>query len=462
MIDAWVEEELQTLQLGDERRERRCKQTLQTFWQKPTATIPEASGSEAETQAIYGFFQAETTDPAAIRRAHAEAVVKRIAKHAEVLVVHDTSELAFNTLQKAEGLGPLDGSHSRGLKMHTALVIDPDGVPQGLLHQEVWARDEAELGKRHTRRERAIEEKESWRWLRTVRMCEQRLPESVGAWIVGDREADIYELLAMPRRPGIELLIRAAHNRRVRGAGEAQYLWEAAEAAPVVGEIEVKLGRTRTRQEREAKLEVRLCRSLQILRPKPKQKRCAVEAVTVSIVLVREVGEVPSGQEPVEWLLVSTKPLESFEAARKCVEAYVERWKVERYHYTLKSGCQVEKLQLEHAERIERAVALYSIVAWRQLHLTYLARTSPDLPCTVALDEDEWRALHLIARPGKELPGQPPSLHEAVRQIAQLGGFLGRKGDGEPGVKVLWRGLRRLADFTLAYRTFSTGFVTNG
>lgn len=455
MIEAWVESELATLDLGDKRRNRRCMATVQAFWNMPDASIPEASRSPAELQGIYGLLSADTTNPEAIRQAHASAAVKRVEGLGEIYVLHDTSELAFNTLRGTEGLGRLSGSYSRGLMMHSAMVVDPSGVPQGLLHQEIWPREEADVGKRHTRRQRRIEEKESERWLKTVRVCEQRLPATMRAWIIGDSESDIYEYMAVTRRPGIDLLIRATHNRRVRGAAGAGYLWDAAEAAPQVGQLKVQLKRTRDREAREATLSVKLCESLEIMRPRHLKQQCAVESVVVSVVLVREVGTVPEGAEPVEWLLVSTRPLSGFADAAACVQAYTERWKVERYHYTLKSGCQVEKLQLERAERLERAVALYSIVAWRLLHVTYLSRTAPDLPCTAALDEDEWKVLHRMANPGKRLPRNPLSLKEAVKQIARLGGFLGRKGDGEPGVKVLWRGLRRLADFVLAFRTLS-------
>lgn len=455
MIDEWVETEVGGANLGDKRRTRRAVQTLQTFWNRPNASIPEASGSAAEVQGIYGLLSAPTTSAEAIREAHADATAKRFANCEEVLILQDTTELSFNTLEATEGLGPLSGEHSRGLMMHSALVVDPAGVPQGLLHQQVWARDPDEVGKRHSRRKRPIEEKESQKWLTTVRVCQERLPASTKAWIVGDSESDIYELLAMPRRPGVELLIRATHNRRVRGSEGVAYLWDSAHAAPVAGTITVELQRTPKRQARTAELEVRLCPELQILRPKHKQKNTDVEAVSVSVVLVRELGELPPGAERVEWLLVSTKPLTDFAAALSAVEAYVARWKVERYHYTLKSGCQVEKLQLEHADRIERAVALYSIVAWRLLFITYLARMTPDLPCTVALDDDEWKVLHRMAHPGKRLPLQAMNLQDAVRQIALLGGFLGRRSDGNPGVKVLWRGLRRLTDFVLAYRTLA-------
>lgn len=451
MVEAWVEAELAGLDLGDKRRNRRVMQTVQTFWKHPTASIPEASGSVSEMQAIYDLFSARTTRVESIREAHAKAVVRRVEDCEEIRILQDTSELSFNTLRATEGLGPLSGKHSLGLIMHSALVVDPAGVPQGILHQEIWAR-EGEVGKKHSRRKRRIEEKESQKWLTTVRKCEERLPKSMKAWIIGDSESDIYELMAMPRREGIELLIRATHNRRVQAAEGLTYVWDAAKAAPVTGTKTVDLQRTRKRQARTAELEVRLCPDVQILRPKHKAKNTAVEAVSVSVVLVREVGEVPPGEEPVEWLLVSTKPLPDHQAALSAIEAYVERWKVERYHYTLKSGCQVEKLQLEHADRLERAVALYSIVAWRLLLITYLARTSPELPCTVALDEEESEVLHRMANPGKRLPAKPASMREAVRQIARLGGFLGRKGDGDPGVKVLWRGLRRLADFVLAYR----------
>lgn len=464
MVEAWVESELATLDLGDKRRNRRCMTTVQAFWNTPDASIPEASRSPAELQGIYGLLSAETTDAEMIRQAHADAVVERVRGCKEIRVLHDSSELAFNTLRATEGLGPLSGPYSRGLLMHSAMVVDPAGVPQGLLHQEIWARDEGEIGKRHTRRQRPIEEKESERWLKTVRVCEERLPASMQAWIIGDSESDIYEYMAVPRRPGIDLLIRATHNRRVDGSEAARYLWEAAEAAEEVGQIEVQLKRTRERQPRQAKLSLRLCESLEIVRPQRLKKQCAVPTVTVSVVLVREVGTAPEGEEPVEWLLVSTRLLKGFEGAVACVQAYAERWKVERYHYTLKSGCQVEKLQLERADRIERAVTLYSIVAWRQLYITYLARMDPDLPCTVALDADEWKVLHRMATPGRRLPRKPMSLKEAVRQIARLGGFLGRKADGEPGVKVIWRGLRRLADFVLAFRTLTprSRHVTNG
>jgi hypothetical protein len=285
MIEAWVETELGGVKLGDKRRTRRLMRTVQTFFKRPNASIPEASESAAEMQAIYGLLSAPTTCPEAIRAAHGAATVKRIEGCEEVLIVQDSSELSFNTLQATEGLGPLSGKYSRGLMMHSAMVTDLTGVPQGLLHQELWARNAEETGKSHNRRKRLIEEKESQKWLTTVRVCQERLPDSMKAWIVGDSEADIYELLAMPRRPGLELLIRATHNRRVQSSEGASYVWDTANAAPVAGTIEVELKRTPKREARMTQMEVRLCPELQILRPMHKQKNTPVEAIPASVVL---------------------------------------------------------------------------------------------------------------------------------------------------------------------------------
>jgi hypothetical protein len=138
---------------------------------------------------------------------------------------------------------------------------------------------------------------------------------------------------------------------------------------------------------------------------------------------------------------------------------YRMRWLVERYHFVLKSGCQVERLQLETAERLRRALAVYSEVAWRLLWLAYQARAKPDAPCTTVLDDLQWRLAWLAASPKVPLPApspdEVPDLRTAVRLIAMLGGFLGRKGDGEPGVKTLWRGLRRLSDMVAGYHLFT-------
>jgi len=169
-------------------------------------------------------------------------------------------------------------------------------------------------------------------------------------------------------------------------------------------------------------------------------------------VVLAEEENPPPDVSPISWLLLTTLEINSFESAIRCVKWYTYRWLIERYHYTLKSGCRIEELQLETARRINMALATYSIVAWRLLWLTYEARHNPDVSCDTVLDTIEWQSLCVNFTQNPIPPKKPPTLREAIRMIAMLGGFLGRKGDGEPGVKTIWRGLRRLHDIAATWK----------
>lgn len=168
--------------------------------------------------------------------------------------------------------------------------------------------------------------------------------------------------------------------------------------------------------------------------------------------ILAEEQNPPQGVSPICWLLLTSLEINGWEDVVRCVRWYTYRWLIERYHYTLKSGCGIEKLQLETARRIDMALATFSIVAWRLLWLTYEARFNPEQPCDTVLEASEWQSLCATFNKNPIPPEKPPSIHEAVRMIASLGGFLGRKGDGEPGVKTIWRGLRRLHDITATWK----------
>lgn len=462
MSAEWVRQEMGTLELGDARRAARVLRLIELFAAQPGVSIPQACASAADTKAAYRALESEHTSAEEIRRAHAQATRERARTQARVLVAQDTTALSFNTRPGIEGLGPVGKKGSHGLLVHTGLVLTPEGVPLGVVHQQVWARDEA-ADRRGSRRSRRIEEKESFRWLEAVDEAESRLPRESEVWVVADREADLFELFAMERRAGVELVIRATQDRKLAG-GEAGTLHRAVEAAAVLGRMEVAVPRSRKRKARTAVLEVRAC-GLSLEPPRNCVGRGELSPAAVHAVRVREAGTTPPGEEPVEWLILTTLGVRTLAEAVGVVEAYAQRWKVETYHYVLKSGCKVEDLQLHHAERIERALALYTVVAWRLLYLTYVAREAPELPCTAVLEEEEWRLLYVVSsRRGAALPQSPPTVHEAVRRLAMLGGFQGRKGDGEPGVQSVWTGFRRLMEFSFAYDALcaSPHFVGNG
>jgi hypothetical protein len=448
----WVREEMQTLQLDDERRERRARKLLSALSQAPGASIPVACGDAHQAKAAYRFLSSQM-DPAQLLAPHVEQTLHRAAGQRRVLVALDKTELDFTSLRRTDGLGLLDGEYGRGLKVMSALMLSEQGLPLGLVHQQVWAREEAQKGKRHTRKQRPPQEKESWRWRVAAEAVQHVLREGQEMLLIADRESDIYFLLAMPRRAGAEYLVRSAHDRGVEDP-EHRRLREAAREAPLLGRYTLAVERSRKRRARQAELEVRV-RRVVVLPPKGGTNGKGLGPVELSLVWAREVSPVPAKEEAINWLLLSSMPVEGFEAAREAIQTYALRWRIERFHYVLKSGCGMEKLQLESAQRLERALSLYSILAWRLLALTYRARSDPHASASEVLEEAEWKTLVLMRRRGKARPTElkPPSLREAIRAIASFGGFLGRKGDGEPGAKSLWIGLRRLADFTLAFQT---------
>lgn len=238
------------------------------------------------------------------------------------------------------------------------------------------------------------------------------------------------------------LLIRGTHNRRVND--DAKYLHSTIQQIQPCGTLTVELQRNPERQPRTATVTLRFAQ-FEFQVPVHHKQRSQQQPIHLQVILAAEENP-PSDQTAISWLLLTTVNINGFDDVVRCVRWYTYRWLIERYHYTLKSGCGIEKIQLETARRIQMALATYSIVAWRLLWLTYQARVNPDLPCDTVLETHEWQSLCATISQTPDPPKTPPSLRDAVRMIALLGGFLGRKSDGEPGVKTIWRGLRRLHD----------------
>lgn len=456
-VDSWIKEEVSHIRLGDDRLNKRLEILVEQLSQMPTASIPEACGSWAAMKAAYRFFDSDNVEVIDIQESIFASTLERIREEETILVAQDTTSLDFTRHKGTRGLGYIDNLVTRGIKMHSGLAINVDGVPVGLIDQKFWVRKGEEVGKRSKRKKKKTEEKESQRWLSTVENIERRIgdlsAEVVGRTrrviIVSDRESDIFDLFAQEREEGYELLIRGAHNRRV--SGEVNHLFDKMLAEAVGGEINFSVKRSRERKGRIVHAEVRF-NEIEIHPPRYRGKE-KLEAVRLNCIFVKE-KEAPRDIQPIEWLLLTTMPVRTLEDALQYVQWYSLRWLVERYHYVLKSGCQIEELQLEEEERIERATAVYCVVAWRLLFITYLARKEPDKSSSGVVEQHEWEAIHCFINKTTSPPSSAPSISELVRRIAQLGGFPGRKGDGDPGVKVLWRGIRRLPDISEMYQIF--------
>lgn len=449
-IATWAEDEFGDAELGDARRTARLVQLASVLGAQPHASLPQAADDPAMLKAAYRFFDNDDIRAEAMLACHVASTQRRMQAVSVVLAMQDTSVLDWTTHPATTGLGPVATSSSRhqGLLAHTTLAITPDRVPLGLLQQQVWACDPAQP-RQQDHKTRPLAEKESQQWrtsLEAVIAARAACPDT-HVVSVADREAAVYDLFLVERPVGVDLLVRAAQDRKTEGP--EGYLWAAMATAPVAATVTIQLKTRGNQPAREAEPTVRWREVT--LRPPNSRAKDHLPNVTVWAVWATERTP-PAGAEPVEWLLLTTVPITTTEDALERLAWYAVRWGIEVWHTVLKSGCQIEQVQRETADRLIRCLTRYSVIAWRILCATMLARAVPDAPCTVLLDDAEWQGLYCRIHRVAIAPTKPPTLHQAVRWIAKLGGFQGRKGDGEPGVTVMWNGFQHLVEVAEMYR----------
>jgi hypothetical protein len=470
--EPWVEKEMATLRLGDRRREKRVKKILADFGAQPEASIPRASGNWAATKATYRCLSQEKVDGRAVLLAHRQASLERGQDVAVLLAVQDTTTLNFSTHPRTGGLGPVGNNRDKtiGLLLHSTLLLREDGQALGVLAAEFLARDPKafKAGPAGARNRKALADKESAKWLRSLEATQAAAPALAGSLLlnIADREGDIYELFwhhaqwrgatAGTGGAQVELLIRSQHNRALdAGAGR---LFESLAAQPVAASYGFEAPRRPGEKSRQVTLRLRYTQVH--LPPPPDQVKYQGhrEALSLWAIEAREENP-PRGRAPICWRLLSTLPVLEAETARAQVQRYSQRWQIEVFHKVLKSGCKIEERQLESAARLQRCLTLDLIVAWRVLALSKAARhaapDSPPEPVSQWLEEHQWKALWCHVHRRTTPPTSTPSTKDAQRWIAQLGGFLARKGDGHPGPMTLWRGLQRLNDIADAYLLFT-------
>lgn len=451
---SWALDEMSAVELGDERLNRRVAEVLEQLGDKPTPSIPAACKGWAETLAAYRLFDNDKVTMEKVLAAHEKATVVRMRQHAVVLCIEDTTEIDYSSKKETKGLGPLTYESRQGLLLHPTLAVTPDRVPLGCLRGFAWTRDPKLHGKKKDRNA-AIQEKESFRWIEGYRGVSELAREAPQTQLiyVADRESDIYDLFVEAQTvqgQRADLLIRAAQDRKLFDGGK---LWEQTEKSPVLGTVEFDLhkrdkwNKRDTRDERSGRRVVQTLHAVRVQLKAPWRKGEKLPDVEVTVILAKEENP-PSGMDPVDWMLLTTRPVTTFDEAAQMMQWYLCRWQIEVFFHILKNGCKIEKLQLEHADRLKPAIALYMIIAWRVLYLTMLGRKCPNLSCDAVFDTEEWQAVYIVTKRARP-PQKPPRLDEMVKMIASYGGYLNRQGDGEPGPKTLWIGLQRVRDFVL-------------
>lgn len=469
----WVDEEFATADLGDGRLNRRLGLIARRLSDTPTSSVASAVRGAKEMHGAYRFFDNEKATAEKILAPHRDATLLRAKQLPRVLLVQDTTELDYTSKKHLKGAGPLAEGPRTGFFAHNHLVLSAQGLALGVWGTDFLAREHEAIGKSELRKQLPIEEKESQRWIQGYHSACELARQVPGTQVVScsDREGDIYELFDAwanaPKEGGCraDWLVRSCHDRCM-GGEETPFtkIHEAVASQPAGGtlkfEVKARLqskkvkGRTTKyqRSARDATLEVRWT-SVELKPPHRKDRK--LTPVTVQVVRVTEINP-PEGQEPIDWILLTSLEVGSFQEACEIIGLYRMRWQIEVFHRVLKTGCRVEELQLKEASRVYVAVAIYMVVAWRVLYLMKLGRGSPELPCDLFVEEDEWRALQAVCC-GSHAEQAVPSLGWFVLRVAELGGHLGRKSDGDPGAQVLWRGMSRLRDFTLAWQILIKG-----
>lgn len=484
MLAPWAMEEMKDAQLGDKRLNERLVEVLSQLSGRPTLSIPAACGGAAEMAGAYRFFANKKATFEKVLHPHVEATRRRIAERDVVLLTQDTTEVDLTRpVKQVTGAGPLDDGPRRGAFLHPLHAFTPDGTPLGTVYAKAWSRDDApppsKPEREHRRKHTPIEEKESHRWVETLRHAReeaQRAPQTQFVCIA-DSEADIYELLveaqAEPRRP--DFIVRACQDRALLDEGNspdnaglsddtAKLLRNQVLKHDVLFTHTVKVrgrqakvscetrGRRQPRKSRRAEVEIRA--ATLTLRPPWRHDR-KLPPVTVNVVLVREIDP-PADDVPVEWILLTSLPIDDVEAVRTVIQYYCVRWMIEIFFRTLKSACRVESRRFEHIDRFLPCLAVYLIVTWRTLYVCRLGREFPDTSCEAVFEPSEWKAVYYVVRQEPPAP-EPPTLKEMIRLVAQLGGYVNRPDSDEPGPQTVWLGLQRTHDMALCWETFGPG-----
>ena len=459
----WAQHEFKTLNLGDPRRGRRLKKLAADLLAQPGASIPKASGDWAASKAAYRFFDNDAVAPADVLAAHRDAVLGRAHGQPVVLAVQDTTTLNFSTHRHTRGLGPISNNADKtiGLHLHSTLLLREDGQALGVLDTLVFARDPAQFkaGAKGARNRKPAAEKESRKWMQSAAASARAAGELEGTLVIniGDREGDSYELFLQHREErkqgggSHELLIRCQHDRRLTHDHDG--LFSHLKKQPIAAHWSVEVPRRPGQKKRTATLAIRYARVE--FAPPAHQAKYRKQSETITLWAVSAQEENPAESSgPICWRLLSTAPIAEVAAAITAVKRYSLRWQIELFHKILKSGCRIEERQFESTARIERCLALEVILAARILALSRAGRdeTGGSRPASDWLAEHEWKSLWCHKHRSATAPQTPPTTRQAMRWIAGLGGFLGRKGDGEPGMITLWQGLQRLHDIATTWQ----------
>jgi hypothetical protein len=443
----WAYRQFGACQLGDRRRNQRAVEIAAAMHAAPGASIPQQMKTWKATKAAYRFFSDEAYQYADLIQPHREQTRQEAGEHPVVLMVQDLTMLDYTPYEAhIQGLGPIGDNSGQGYQMTTVLAILPEPRQVlGIAYQQPFFRQPHPPDE--TRTQRAQRPKESDVWRQAVEAIGPS-PEGV-RWVhIGDRGADIYNFFDACGQQRCDFLVRICQNRRMfTPEGEVSYLKTFARQLPAVDEQTLELPARHGEPARQARLRLAFS-PLQLSAGWMNARR---PPMAVWVIRVWESDPPDGVAEPIEWILLTSVPSQTLAQAWERVAWYRCRWLVEDFHQCLKTGCQIEKRRLEEASSLLRLLAMLAPMAVELLSLREQSRLEPEVPVAGRVPIDLVRVVaHLSERSPEGM-----TLQEFWRLVAQQGGYLGRRRDGPPGWKSLWRGWLFIQTLLRGYRMAS-------
>lgn len=445
----WAQQTFGTAQLGDLRRTKRLVKVAATLAANTGASIPAACGANAAAvEGAYRFARNEAVEPTEIAGAGFAATAKLIKKLKPKVLLAPEDSTVLSYAHDVDDLGDVGGPNSsaaQGIWAHTAILVDPDSERTlGLVAQHRWVRDPNEYGKKHERRTRPYEEKESFKWQRTSEEMRQRLgPELMRKVIsVCDREADVFAYMANKWAHDERFILRAEYDRNVIEQEEANHLLQVLKAAGSCGVAKVELPQRGGRPARAATLRLTTA-TVELKRPQTLGDEY-LPKLQVNVVLAEEQNP-PNDDERLKWMLLTTEPIDTREEVERVLKFYRMRWRIEVFHKAWKTGAGVERQRMQTADNLERVAVVLAFVAIRLLQLRELFEAGSDVGCDQILDKETWTLLWVSVEKGKP-PRTPPTAAWAYRALARFAGWTDSKRTGKVGWDTLWNGWSRLQE----------------
>ena len=356
-----IGEEFAGLEVSSVRLRKRFIKTMEKLMEQPDKSIWLSSGSRTEAKAVYRMLGNEKLDRQEILRCHREATIERVSAHRVILAVQDTTGVNYANHTKMEGLG-YNCDKTLGINIHSCLAVTPEGLVLGALDQTSYTREirKDESANHDQKKHRPVEEKESYRWLTTMENSSQDIPSSTKVIHVCDREGDMYELFERAVSTGKSFLIRIVQNRPT---ADSERTIDVIRKRSPSGSVEVLIPRDSRRKisERKAVLDIsyqHFCVKKPVAR---KHDKHLMDHVGMDIIYVKE-RQTDETIEPIEWILATNEAIFSVDDALEKVGYYIQRWKIERFHYVLKSGCNIEKIQQHSVDKVVTLILMYSII----------------------------------------------------------------------------------------------------